>query len=218
MVNKTSKVENIWLLVPLIGTLVFLILYIVGSLLYPGGSQMDKHAKGFSWMNNYWCNLLDLYAINGQYNPARPIAMIGMFVLCITIAFFWYLFPKRIEYDKNNKLVIQFSGSLSMSVAMFVFTEMHDTIINAAGLLGIIAIIGSLVGLYKIKWYGLVIFGSINLGLLFLNNYVYHIKTLIVYLPMIQKITFISYLIWICIIDIKFFDYRQKKYPIKRDG
>lgn len=210
MRKKTIQTGNIWLLVPLLGTLVFLILYVIGSLVYPGGSQMDKHSEGFSWMNNYWCNLLGLYAINGEYNPARPIAITGMFVLCVTMSVFWYLFPKRIEYDKNNKLIIQLSGSLSMSVAMFVFTEMHDAIINTAGLLGIIAIVGSLIGLYKIKWYGLMIFGSLNLGLLLLNNYIYHIKIFIVYLPMIQKISFISYLIWICIIDIKFFNYKQK--------
>lgn len=193
------------MLVPLFGALLFFILYMIGASLYPGGSQIDKHSIGFSWLNNYWCNLLNKHAVNGQLNPARPFALIGMFVLCITIGFFWYLFPKHIHYNKNNKLVIQLSGSLSMSIAMFVFTDMHDEIINMSGLLGGIAIIGSLVGLYQMKWFGLMVMGTLNLGLLLSNHYIYHTKELIIYLPMIQKISFISYLIWVCIIDLKFF-------------
>ncbi len=214
MLKDQVKSNRFWMLLPLFGTILFFILYIIGAFLYPGGSQIDKHSEGFSWMNNYWCNLLSSYAVNGQLNPARPIALIGMFVLCITIAFFWYLFPSYIKYDKNNRLVIQLSGSLSMSVAMFVFTDFHDKIINMAGVLGFITILISLIGLYKIKWFGLMLLGSLNLLLLLMNGYVYQVKTLIYYLPMLQKISFGTYLIWICILDLKFYYTSSIKSPL----
>ncbi len=214
-VCKMEKLEynpskKIWMLVPVFGALLFLGLYITSTFLYPGGSQMDRHAVGFSWLNNYWCNLLDNYALNGKLNPAKPFAMAGMVVLCLTIAFFWVIFPKHVESGKGNSLMIQLSGSLSMTVAMFISTELHDQIITIAGLFGVITIIGSFIILYKIKWYGLLILGSINLFLLVLCEYFYHVKDFMVYLPVVQKISFFTYLIWICSMDLKFYNFRAK--------
>jgi hypothetical protein len=71
--------QNIWVLSPLFGTLIYLLLYIVATFFYPGGSQVDKNSFGFSWAQNYWCNLLNENAINGQHNSARPIAIAAMF-------------------------------------------------------------------------------------------------------------------------------------------
>lgn len=196
---------------PVLGAIVFLVLYIISTFLYPGGSQYDREAMGFSWLNNYWCNLLDKYALNGKYNSARPFAMAGMVVLGVTVSLFWYIFPRHVESGKGNSLMIQLSGSLSMTIAMFISTELHDEIINAAGFLGVITIVGSFVILYRIKWYGLLFLGSINLFLLFLCEYIYHAKDFISYLPIIQKISFFTYLIWICCIDIKFYILTLKK-------
>lgn len=197
--------RSFWVLIPLAGSTIFIIFYIVGTLLYPGGSQVDHHSEGFSWMNNYWCNLLNKYAINGQHNPARPIAMMGMFVLCFTLAVFWYFFPIYTRFTKYSKLTIQISGLFSMTVAMFVYTNLHDSIIYTAGFFGVIAILGTFVGLYRSKWYGLFLFGVFNLLLLFVNNYIYYTKDYILYLPLIQKISFASFLLWVCYIDISLF-------------
>lgn len=70
------------MLAPILGVIIFVILYIIATLLYPGGSQIEKNAIGFSWVNNYWCNLLNESATNGQPNSAKPVAMAGMFILC----------------------------------------------------------------------------------------------------------------------------------------
>jgi len=181
-------------------------LYIVAALLYPGGSQVDKNSIGYSWSNNYWCNLLYEYAINGQHNPAKPVAMTGMFILCSTLSFFWFLFPRRINLDNNLKLTIQISGILAMTIAFLLFTNInHDLVINSASILGLIATAGIFIGLHKIKWYGLLSFGVLNILLVGLNNYFYHNKELITYLPIIQKITFASFLLWFCSIDISLY-------------
>ena len=188
---------------PIFGTILFVVLYIVATLLYPGGSQLDKNSIGFSWANNYWCNLLNGYAINGQQNPAKPIAMAGMIVLCLTLSFFWLLFPGHINMGKFAKLAIQISGTLAMTIAFFLFTKIdHDLVTNFASVFGLIATFGTFVGLYKTKWYGLFAFGLLNILLVGLNNYVYYNKELIIYLPIIQKISFATFLLWICSIDI----------------
>lgn len=129
-----------------------------------------------------------------------------MFVLCLTLTFFWFLFCKTINIPRSLKLVIQISGTLAMVIAFFLFTNInHDLITNLASILGLIATIGTYIGLYKVRWFGLLKFGLLNILLVIANNYVYYTKGLIVYLPVIQKITFAAFLTWICCIDVKLF-------------
>lgn len=109
-----KKTNNIWVLAPVLGTIIFVMVYIIATFFYPGGSQVDKNSIGFSWINNYWCNLQNENAINGQHNPAKPIAMAGMLVLCLTLTFFWFLFPRYINIGKFAKRTIQISGTLSL--------------------------------------------------------------------------------------------------------
>jgi hypothetical protein len=210
--TASHKSNNYLLLTPVFGTLIFIILYIIATLFYPGGSQANKYAIGFSWAHNYWCNLLNDIAINGQPNPAKPIAMTGMLVLCITLALFWIIFPKQINLSKALSASIQISGVLSMSIAFLLFTPInHDLITNLASFFGLIATIGTFIGLYQNKWMGLFIFGLFNILLVVINNYFYYNSGLIAYLPVVQKISFLLFLIWICLISLNLF--RQKQAP-----
>ncbi|MBK8485198.1 MAG: hypothetical protein IPL31_12885 [Saprospiraceae bacterium] len=198
------------MLIPIFGAFIFIILYVFASFLYPGGCQVSKNSIGFSWTNNYWCNLLNENGINGQYNPAKPIAMLGMLVLSLTLSFFWILFPIHFS-TKRMALTIQISGTLAMIIPLFLFSNLnHDIVTNLAAIFGIIASIGTFIVLYKAKWYWLFVFGLLNILLVGLNNYVYHSKELIVYLPVIQKISFAIFLIWICCLCINIFIMARK--------
>lgn len=207
MIQKTIKTKSIFVLMPVFGTLVFVVLYIVATLLYPGGSQANKNSPGFSWINNYWCNLLNENAINGQPNAAKPVAITGMFVLCLTLSFFWFLFSRQVIVNKRLKLLIQVSGTLAMIIAFFLFTNInHDVVTNLASVFGLIATTGTFIGLYKAKWFGLFAVGLLNILVVVINNYVYYTKGPIVYLPVIQKISFAFFLSWICCIDIQLYN------------
>lgn len=198
-----KRMNKLWVLIPIYGIALFIVLYVVATLFYPGGSQIDKNSIGFSWSDNYWCNLLMENAINGQYNAAKPIAMTGMFVLCFSLSIFWYFIPKYQNLGKSAQLAIQISGILSMTIAFFLFSKFnHDVVIILASLFGLIATIGTFIGLYKSNNVGLFSFGLGNILLVVLNNYVYYTNGLIVYLPIIQKISFAAFLIWICCICI----------------
>jgi hypothetical protein len=186
-------------------------MYVIAALLYPGGSQIDKYSKGFSWTNNYWCNLLNKEALNGEHNPSRPVALAGTLILCLSIAVFWFYFPLQMKFERISRSVMQISGVVSMAFALFLFTDFHDTVINIAGIFGIIALAGTYIGLYSCKWRKLFWFGIVNLILVILNNYVYYTKGLIVYLPIIQKFSFISFLLWICLIDIRMYKHSRLK-------
>lgn len=207
------KKQNVWMLSPLFGTLLFVGLYFVATLFYPGGSQVDIHSKGFSWINNYWCNLLNKNAINGQFNAARPIALAAMFVLCFTLANFWYIFPLQAELKKSIRLTIQISGALAMTTGMFLFTDQHDIIVNIASFCGLVAMVGTFIGLHKLKWTKLFWLGILNLALIALNNILYYGDGLKLYLPVVQKITFLIFLLWICLITINLYR-RQIKHNL----
>lgn len=193
------------LLFPAFGAIVFCILYMIAAWRYPGGSQINTQSIGFSWTQNYWCNLLSETAINGQPNNSRPVAMIAMLVLAFTLSFFWYFFPEQVNFTIISRRIIQVAGAAAMLTGLFMTGEFHDMIINLASLFGLIAIAGTFAGLYKLKWNYLLWFGVLNLLLVGLNNLLYYKEGLRLCLPLVQKITFFSFLLWVSLISVKMY-------------
>ena len=204
--TKHTNIKYFKALLPIFGTILFVVLYITATFYYPGGSQFNHHSPGFSWVHNYWCNLLDDNAINGQQNTAQPIALTAMFILCFTLAFFWWQFPKFTSLGKVYKLTIQVCGTLAMATGLLLYTKTnHDLVTNSASLFGLIATTGTIAGLYKNGWTTLFYYGLLNLLLVAVNNFLYYNKEVISFLPSIQKITFATFLVWICCITIKMY-------------
>ena len=164
------------------------------------------HAAGFSWINNYWCNLLNEKAMNGQLNAARPIALFAMGVLSCSLALFWIIFPSFAEFNMRNGMVMKAAGILAMIFGMFSFTQYHDMVINLATFTGLIPVAFTLVGLYRAGWMKLYQGGLFILFLIVLNNILYYREGLLHFLPMIQKFTFLYFLSWICLINIRLYD------------
>jgi hypothetical protein len=193
-------------IIPLAGIPVFIILYIIAAAFYPGGHPGDVHAAGFSWLHNYWCNLLNEQAINGEPNKGRPVAFAGMIVLCVSLAAFWFYYPVKQIITVRIQWLIRISGVLAMLAALFITVFDHDAVTNIASLLGLIAVTGTLVILYKTKQSGLFRYGLLNLLLVGVNNLFYYTPSLLHYLPLVQKISFASVLCWIWLIA-----YRDRK-------
>ena len=195
--------RRIILLLPVIGIAVFVILYLLAAQYYPGGSQTDHTSVGFSWANNYWCNLLDKNAINGSENVSRPIALAGMIVLLTSLSIFFFIVPYHSEINDRIKRMIAVSGIASTVTVLFLEIGSHDLILNIAGVFGFIAFGGIVSILLKMKWYGLALTGFINLFLVAINNLLYYNSGWIHFLPVVQKITFLSFLVWISFICLK---------------
>lgn len=128
-----------------------------------------------------------------------------MAILAVTLTFFWYMFPERTGLKNPIKAATQISGAISMVLGLALFAGPHDIIINISGFFGLIAIWGTLSGLLKQKWKDLFWAGIFNVVLIGLNNILYYGYGLLPCLPVIQKISFLSFLLWICLIDIKLF-------------
>jgi hypothetical protein len=209
--NTTSKYP---LILPIVGIIAFVSLYILASLQYPGGSQADPQSKGFSWMNNYFCNLLNQTAINGQTNQGQTFALASLVVLAISLALFWWSFPNYLPLSQIQTKIIRITGVISMVMACLLFTNInHDVITNTASLFGLIAILTSMWALYQNKQMAIFVFGLFNLLLVLLNNWFYYDPSLIKYLPLVQKISFASVLIWMIWINLNWFFAKQNEKP-----
>ncbi len=195
--------KGYWMLIVNSGIVLFFCLYFTAALNYPGGSQEDFYSSGFSWRNNYWCNLLDAQAINGVLNGARPFAIAAMIVLCCTLAFFWYGFPVFAGMGATSIKVIRYAGMAGMATAFFLFIGPHDIIINVASLFGLVSVLGTLAGLRQKKWNVLLGMGILILALIVINNICYYNQGLLNYLPIVQKITFLIFLSWISLISLQ---------------
>jgi hypothetical protein len=205
LTSQSKTLNGAWILTPVIGSLLFVFLYVIAALLYPGGSGTNKTAIGYSWADNYWCNLLSEKAINGQINSARPVAVMAMFVLCLSLSTFWILFPALTPLKKYHKLFIQVAGIVCMLTSFLLLTRIdHDLAINISSSFGFIAMIGTLVALYQLKWKWLFALGLFDLLLVALNNYLYHSKEMM-YLPIVQKFSFLAFLVWFSLISINLY-------------
>lgn len=68
--NNHSK-EEPWLLIPIAGILLFMVLYVIATFYYPGGSTLKPTHQGFDWINNYWCDLIARTAKNAGRNSIK---------------------------------------------------------------------------------------------------------------------------------------------------
>ena len=194
-----------WILIPLFGICLFILLYVIATLYYPGGSNFDSTAAGFSWQHNYWCELMNERAVNGSINDARPIAIVAMAVLVISLASFWYQFS--VVFRSKGWRLIRFAGIASMLIVVFLHLGAHDLIMSIAGALGIAALIGSLVVLFKMRRFAVFYLGIFCICLCVLNNYIYYSGFKFYYLPVIQKFTFFFFLLWFVWVNVLMYRY-----------
>jgi hypothetical protein len=180
-----------------------MVLYGMAARHYPGGSQIDPHSIGFSWTNNYWCNLLDSRAINGMPNGAKPLATVAMGVLCMSLIIFFWGLPASLSAAQRWKNIIRLCGTGAMICGALMGIFDHDLMTNIASLLGLIAIAGVLHLLWRDRLFGLFWTGMAILLLVALNNLFYYTDSLRVDLPIVQKITFLYVLIWIWMLCLR---------------
>ena len=184
----------------LLGITVSIGLLILATFYYPGGSQYDAHAVGYSWQHNYLCNLFNEKAINGLENGARPLAIVGLLGLCASFALFFYRFSFKIQ-DKTAAKVIKYAGISAMLFSFLVVTPYHDTMTTIASTLGLLALFYILVFIFKSK---LTLFKPLTLltmVLLYVNNYIYYTQNGLHLLPIMQKVTIFIVLIMMLCLD-----------------
>ena len=180
----------------------FVVFYLSAAAAYPGGSWAAPDQVGFSWRNNYLCDLLDTLAVNGELNPGRYWARAALGVLCAGLVLLWYQLPGLMDASMGLKRTLRISSVLAFGTTAFLSAGTHDVTVRVAGLFGLIALLSAVIGLWRSgrKWMSLL---GVWCLLIFLLNYaIYETGSYIRALPLIQKITFGSFLGWFAWINI----------------
>ena len=191
--NKTAFI----FMIPIIGGGVFILLYMIATLFYPGGSNLHPNEIGFNWLTNFWCDLTGSIAKNGQKNNAQPIALVAMLVLCLSLSVFWLAVPKLFNSNSFIYKSISYAGIGAMIAACFIFTDFHDFMMNIGSCLGVIALSFTLLGLFRFQYYRLFWSGVGCIFIIGINNLIYYTHYFIDYLPVIQKVSFVFVLFWV---------------------
>nr|WP_294860631.1 hypothetical protein [uncultured Fluviicola sp.] len=200
---KTKGTHKKWIVIPIIGIGLFLVLFVTAAYYYPGGSNVNRTKEGFDWINNYWCDLFSQTAKNGDLNKGRIFGLTGIIILFSSLAFFWYYLPQFFHERRLNTIIIRYTGLTAMFILIFVFTRFHDSIIGIGSTICAIPMAATLSELRKNNLRALHFLGLFCIFLILLNFFIYVTNWWIVILPLLQKIALIAFLIWIVLIDLK---------------
>jgi hypothetical protein len=125
----------------LICMVISVILIVIASLVYPGGSLLDKNSTGFHWSQNFLSNLFTSKAINGSENPGWIWALIGMAFHSVGYGIFFINMSKKIP-SRQWANILKYLGAANILFIFLIATPLHD--------LGTISIILTLFGLFII--------------------------------------------------------------------
>ncbi len=113
----------------LIGIVISLILMIIATSVYPGGTMFDKNSVGFDWTKNFISNLFRAKALNGAENSSRIWAYLGMILLPFSYAIFFNNMSKKIP-EKNAGYILKYGSMANILFTFLIITPLHDLMLN----------------------------------------------------------------------------------------
>lgn len=179
----------------LIGIIVALLLLLIATLVYPGGSLSNKNAVGFDWSKNFISNLFAKKAVNGLDNPARLWADGGMIFLALSFATFFIAFSQKIPV-KSASMIIRYLGAGGMVFMFLIVTPLHDIMITIASTMFLVSLFYITVFVLKSKLTLLKYLCVFGLLIFYYTLYLYGSGSYDI-LPIMQKVTFISTIVLI---------------------
>ena len=200
------NVTRVWRLLswsaPIASVSIFIALYSLAAFLYPGGTRIDPARRGFSFFDNYWCDLLDVTTYGGFANPARPVALTAMTILCAGLGMLWWAAPVLFPAATRRARVVRASGVGCALLVPCVGSTFHDLAIHCAGLLGVVAFVATVTATGAlgrrstfVAWCVLVIVA--------VNYIVWQTRVGLQFLPFIQKIAFAAFLAWVILLSLR---------------
>lgn len=198
----------------LICIIISVILIVIATLVYPGGSLLDKNSTGFEWSENFISNLFAEKAINGSENPARIWAILGMAFHSIGYGIFFIHMSKKIPV-KHASTLLKLTGITDILFNFLIVTPLHDLMVALSSTLFLIGLFYITVLILKTKlhlfkfacsiclltfYYTLYLYGSGNWGLL----------------AILQKISFISSIL--LVLGLEYFTRQEDFDQIKPGG
>ena len=176
---------------PLFGVFASLLLFALSTARYPGG---------YDWANHSISRLFQPAALNGAENPARPLAVLAMFIFCVSMAVVFKNVSRRGK-TRFHKKMIEIAGIGSMVYAFLVVTPMHDSLVGVALLFFVTAMLVTLHMLYLERHSAMLYAGIICLALSLSNAVMYYGNVLFGFLPIVQKTSVAMWVGWLFVLQ-----------------
>lgn len=181
----------------LIGIITGILMLIIATFNYPGGTYENVNSEGYDWANNYISNLLRPLAVNGAENTARPFAILGVLFLTASFGVFFVNFSNRIKI-KSASIVIKYLGVLATILGFItVFPSMHDIMVMMSSILTLLIFFYITIMVIKSKLTLMKIMSVVFLLTFYFGAYMYFSRSFLEYLPIMQKIIFLMKIVWV---------------------
>jgi hypothetical protein len=192
-------------LVPIAAVLTFAVLYAAAAVIFPGGTRAEPGRTGFSFVHNYWCDLMDATTYGGRANPARPVALAAMVVLCGGLAVLWLAAPALFPRAPRRGWVVRVAGVACALVAPFAGAGFHDSAIRVAVALGAVGFVTTLTALEPARagTSTLRIAGWCVLAVVAVNYFIWETGIGLPILAAVQKVAFIGFLTWVVLLALR---------------
>lgn len=201
---RESGLNKLLEMFPAVGITLYFALFFLAARVYPGGSQANLRSTGFSWLHNYWCELMNYEAMNGQPNPGAVYAIIAMILAGSAIGLFFYRLPLYLKAAIAHARVIRVSAAITGLSGVMLFGDYHNPALLCFSIATLVTI---LIALDILLENGRRLFfaaGLLSLVLTQANNVMYYLRLGIEHLPWFQKIAIATVLIWVAVMNICF--------------
>ena len=195
----------------LICVIISVLFLLIATLLYPGGSILDKNSVGFDWSKNFISNLFLTKALNGTENPSRIWALIGMVFNSIGYGLFFIHTSRKIP-QKHTELVLISIGVVNMLLTFLIATPLHDIMVPVSSTLTMIGLFYITVFIFKTKIHWLTMFCIVSLLIFYSTLYLYGAGNWGL-LAVMQKVTFLCFMLLVLTIEYftKAEDFQENK-------
>lgn len=189
-------IKRLLSLTPLIFLAAFIILLIFAALNYPGGNRFDREATSFSIVYNFYSDLFHRGAYNATPNTARQLAFYSLAALGLSFVSVWLLLSNCFIFKGNDRLIANIFGLL-LVLQLCLFSKFHDLALWTMVAVGLPTALWLITRLYRHKKDSAAFSTVLLLSLCLLNFLVWAADELGPVLPVIQKITFLTYCLWV---------------------
>jgi hypothetical protein len=170
---------------PLLGVFAAVVLFALATARYPGG---------YDWARQSISALFQPRALNGAENPARPLAVLAIFIFCLSMAAAFISSRAKSRFHRNT---IEIAGIGSMVYAFLVVTPMHNLLVGVALLFFVTAMLATLHMVYLEGRSAMFYAGIVCLALPLCNAGMYYGNLLYGFLPIVQKFAMAMWVGWL---------------------
>lgn len=197
----------------LLCVVISILFLITATLLYPGGSILNKNSVGFNWSKNFFSNLFLAKALNGDENPSRVWALIGMVFNSIGYGLFFIHTSRKIPH-KHTEFVLKSIGIANMLFTFLIATPLHDIMVTVSSTLTMLGLFYITVFILRTKLHWLKFFCITSLLLFYFTLYLYGAGDWEM-LAVMQKIAFLCFMLLVLTIEYctRAEDFQQNKPP-----